>query len=102
MSLSKQFLKSKPVCKVRFRLNQTEAHNAENASLVGDFNGWDDCAMPMKRLRDGSFSIQVDLETGKKYRFRYLLGDGSWANDTNADRYEFCSFAGEDNSIIEV
>ncbi len=40
MSLKKQFLKSKPVCKVSFRLDASEALGANKVQLLGDFNNW--------------------------------------------------------------
>lgn len=98
MSLTKQFLKTKPVCKVRFRLSSEEAEQAEIVYLSGDFNDWD-TGQPMRRLKDGSFSLQLDLDSGREYQFRYLLQDGRWINDPEADRYEFCTFAGGDNSV---
>ena len=41
MAIKKQFIKSKPVCKVTFSL---EALEAESVSVVGDFNNWDEKA----------------------------------------------------------
>ena len=38
MSIKKQFLKSKPVCKVVFRLDATEANGAKKVQVLGDFN----------------------------------------------------------------
>ena len=38
------------------------------------FNNWDKSANRMKKLvKDGSFSVVVDLEVGKEYEFKYLL-----------------------------
>ena len=44
MSVKKKFLKSKPICKVSFRLPKEEAGGAETVHLVGDFNDWDSSA----------------------------------------------------------
>ena len=52
MSLKKQYLKSKPICKVTFKLKASEANNAGTAKLVGDFNAWDIQAEPMKKLKN--------------------------------------------------
>ncbi|UZP69027.1 isoamylase early set domain-containing protein [Desulfovibrio mangrovi] len=101
MSLNKQFLKSRPVCKVKFSLNKDEANGCNELFVVGDFNGWNENACPMKKNKDGSFSALVELETGKDYRFRYL-SKGQWYNDAEADRYEYCSFAMADNSVISL
>ena len=38
MSIKKQFMKAKPVCKVTFSI---EAKDAKFAAVVGDFNNWD-------------------------------------------------------------
>lgn len=102
MALKKQFLKSKPVCKVTFKLSKDSADGAGSASLVGDFNDWDKSATPMKVLKTGGFSVTVDLEAGRDYQFRYLVDGARWENDEEADRYEFNAFAGSENSVVEV
>lgn len=101
MALTKQFLKSRPVCKVKFAVSSEEAEGREAVYVVGDFNDWSETANPMKKLKDGSFSLTIDLETGREYRFRYF-SDGAWFNDPDADAYSFCTYATEDNSVISV
>lgn len=100
VGLKKQYLKSKPVCKITFRLPREAAPDARSVSLVGDFNGWVAGATPMKRLRDGSFSATVELQNGRDYRFRYLIDGGRWENDWRADRYEPNSFGSEDSVVV--
>ncbi len=99
MSLTKQFLKSKPVCKVRFHLSSEEAQGWDEAFVAGEFNGWDTQACPMKRNKDGSFSVLLELETGREYQFRYV-GNGQWRNDGQADKYAFCPYSSEENSVV--
>lgn len=101
MSIKKKPLKSKPVCKTTFKLDAETANGAKKASLVGDFNDWDAKADPMKALKDGSFSIQIDLESGKEYQFRYLLDGKVWVNDTEADKYTPSQY-GEPNCVVAV
>lgn len=55
----------------------------------------------MDRDRDGSFSLVVRLETGRSYRFRYLLDDQRWENDWAADAYVPNAF-GEDDSVVDL
>lgn len=100
MSLKKQYLKSKPVCKVTFRLNAEEAKNAASARLVGDFNKWDASVSPMKKLKNGDFTQTIDLETDHEYQFRYLLDDEMWENDWEADAYKPSPISMEDNSVV--
>ena len=40
MSIRKQFLKSKSVCKVTFKIPETVGNGVENAHVVGEFNEW--------------------------------------------------------------
>ena len=40
MSISKKFLKSKPVCKVTFTVGKEMADGAESVALLGEFNNW--------------------------------------------------------------
>lgn len=102
MALKKQFLKSKPVCKVTFKIPKEAADSADSVTLVGDFNDWDKGATPMKALKTGGFTVTLDLETGRDYQFRYLVDGQRWENDDEADRYEFNAFAGSENSVVEV
>lgn len=100
MSLKKQFLKSKPVCKVTFKLTQEEAKSAKTVRVLGEFNDWDAKASPMKKLKNGGFTATLDLEAGKDYQFRYLLDDESWENDWAADKYVPSEASFEDNSVV--
>ncbi len=102
MPLTKNFLKTRPVCKTRFRLLAGEAGEASAVYLVGDFNDWNTVAAPMKKARDGGFSLEVDLPSGRDYQFRYLTDKGVWLNDSAADAYVPCSFAGTENSLVKV
>ncbi|HBY53528.1 MAG TPA: glycoside hydrolase, partial [Marinilabiliales bacterium] len=64
MSLKKQFLKSKPVCKVFFRLDAADAKGANSVQLLGDFNNWDKSSEPMTALKTKDFTETLELETG--------------------------------------
>lgn len=100
MSLKKQFLKSKPVCKVTFKLDKKAAQSAQSVRLLGDFNGWDFSTTPMKKLKNGNFTATLDLEVGKEYQFRYLLDDDNWENDWEADAYVPSPASYDDNSVV--
>ncbi len=94
--LKKQHLKSKPICKVAFEVPRAAA--ARQAFLVGDFNGWDASATPMRKLKDGRHSVTLELDANRQYQFRYVL-DGAWANDWQADAYVPNPYGG-DNSLV--
>ncbi len=102
MSLKKQFLKSKPVCKVTFNLDAAQADSAKKVSLLGDFNNWDPKETNMRKLKDGSFTKTIDLEVGKDYQFRYLVDGTNWINDTEADKYVPSGIATEENGVVSI
>ena len=95
--LKKQFLKTKDAVKVTFSL--PEAVQGETVFLVGDFNNWDENATAMKRQKNGSFTVILDLEKGREYQFRYLVNGSEWHNDWEADKYVPNPYTG-DNSIV--
>jgi 1,4-alpha-glucan branching enzyme len=101
MSISKKFLKTKPVCKVTFELSKVGAKNAETVHLVGDFNQWDQHSLPMKKQKDGSFKLVLDLAIDQEYQFRYLLDDHLWKNEDGADGYVPSPF-GDNNSLLKI
>jgi 1,4-alpha-glucan branching enzyme len=100
MSLTKQFLKSKPVVKVTFSLSAEAVNGASSAAVVGEFNGWDAEAAPLKKQKDGSYKTTLELEAGKEYQFRYLLDGTRWENDGEADKYVPTSVSSEENSVV--
>jgi 1,4-alpha-glucan branching enzyme len=102
MPLTKRYIKSTDKYRVTFKIPKDHAQEYEQAYLVGDFNDWDSDALPMKRLKDKSFSQTVDLEKGRDYRFRYRMGNGDWINEPQADRYEPTEFADAENSVVEL
>jgi 1,4-alpha-glucan branching enzyme len=59
---------------------------AERVNLAGEFNDWDTTATPMSRNRaDANWKVSIELETGQRYRFRYLVDGKEWLNDWHAD-----------------
>jgi hypothetical protein len=76
------------------------AVGARTVHLVGDVNGWSRAATPMRR--DGAwFTVDVDLEPGRSYRYRYLLDGERWENDWSADAYVPNGF-GSDDSVVRT
>lgn len=98
MAIKKQYLKSKPVCKVTFSI---EAEDAKKVSVVGNFNDWNAKKAPLKKLKNGTFKGTVDLEKDSAYEFKYLV-DGAYINDVAADAYAWNDYAGAENSVVNV
>jgi len=102
MSIKKQYLKSKPVCKVTFRLPKEATNSAKKVHVVGDFNDWSAYANRMKHLKNGAFTATIDLELNREYQFRYLIDTTNWENDWNADKYVTTIYGDSENSVIVV
>lgn len=98
MAITKQYLKSKPVCKVTFSL---PAEEATKVKVVGTFNDWDEeKAVELKKSKNGTFKGTLDLEKDNSYEFRYLV-DGTYQNDEQADSFAGNVF-GSENGVLNV
>ena len=100
MSITKKFLKSKPVCKVTFKVEKEVAETAEQVTLVGDFNNWNPTEHPLKPLKSGGFKTTLDLEQGREYQFRYLVDGNTWINETEADKVVPTPYMDAENSVV--
>ena len=98
--IKKEYLKSRKVCKVTFRLPKIAAVGAKSVHIVGDFNDWGIYANPMKRLKNGDYTIRLELEPAREYQFRYLINESKWENDWNADKYVKSPYGDSDNSVV--
>ncbi len=87
MSIKKQFLKSKPECKVTFKFEKKADLNPESVKVIGDFNDWNKSVEPMKALKSGDFTQTINLASGSQFQFRYLVNEDLWFNDEEADGY---------------
>ena len=89
--------------KITFTLPAEVVADATSGLLLGDFNNWDDSKAPsLKKQKDGSLKTTVTLEGGRSYQYRYLLNDGRWVNDYNAETYVHDWRYGVDNCLITV
>ena len=100
--IQKKYLSDKRLCEVTFKLPGLAAADAKKVSIVGDFNDWDSHANRMTRLKNGDFSIKIQLEPGRDYQFRYLIDESRWENDWQADGYVRSPFGDSENSVVKV
>ena len=98
MAIKKQYLKSKPICKVTFSV---DANEAKEVVVVGTFNEWNTQATSLKKLKNGTFKTTLDLEKDKSYEFRYVV-DGTYVNDAQADAYAWSDYAAADNGVLNI
>ncbi len=76
------------------------AVRARTVHLVGDFNAWSETDAPMTLdKRRGLWVIQLELERGRSFQFRYLVDGLTWHNDWHADSY-VPNVYDSDNSVV--
>ena len=102
MPLTKTYAKGGSKCRVTFRVPPEQGGPAQRAAVAGEFNGWDPAAAPMRKLKDGSFSLTMTLPAERDYQFRYLLDDRDWVSDSQADAYVHCPYGDCENSVLRL
>jgi len=77
------------------------APTARNVSLVGDFNGWDAKATPMRRT-DGrtTWSVAVPLPAGR-HVYAFVVDGDAWVADPQAPLAPE-QWYGQRNSVVIV
>ncbi|RJQ80128.1 MAG: glycoside hydrolase [Desulfobacteraceae bacterium] len=102
MSVKKQYIKEKPLCKVTFRLNKKSVGQAKKACVAADFNAWQTDKTPMKPLKNGDFSVTVTLPKGREYQYRYVLDGQNWITDEDAEKYVPAGIGNVENAVVVV
>jgi 1,4-alpha-glucan branching enzyme len=67
-------------------------------TVVGDFNGWNEQATPLKQTESGWLTT-LELDAGRSYQYLYLVNGKEWHNDWQADSYARNRFGG-DSSVV--
>ena len=94
----KDYTKTGRSCRVTFELPAEV--KAQKACLCGEFNQWDPSSHPMKRRKDGSFTLTISMKPGQQYRYRFLLDGERWENDWAAEAYLPNDQGSEDSLVI--
>lgn len=94
--LKKRRFKKQNVVKVTFVLPPEV--EAEIVHLVGEFNDWQ-TSHAMRRQKDDSWRLTVNLEPGGEYQFRYLVDGQRWLDDPQADKHVPNPY-GDQNSVV--
>jgi 1,4-alpha-glucan branching enzyme len=69
------------------------APEAQSVLLAGDFTGWEQAPVTLKKDKSGVWKKTLSLPAGK-YAYR-LLVDGQWRNDPQCQNREPNQFGGE-------
>lgn len=89
--------------KITFTLPAEVVAEANAGILLGEFNNWDlNNGIDLKKQKDGSMKASVTLDAGKTYQYRFLLNDGRWVNDKNAENFVPVAGLYVENCVITV
>lgn len=102
MSVEKKYLKSKPVCKVKFIAPDAIVQGAKSIAVAGEFNGWSTEETKLKKQKSGVYATTLELEVGNEYQYRFVVDGERWENDWSADKYVPSNVTDEDNSVVVV
>ena len=102
MSIQKEFLTDKGICRVKFSLPPDPDNPSKKVCIVGDFNNWDQKRIQMRKGEDGSYSVTLELKMGNEYEFRYLIDGTQWGNDNEADKHVPSRYQDSQNSVVVI
>ncbi len=75
------------------------APEAKKVCIAGKFNDWNTSSKPMKKGKDGTWRIKLNLSSGK-HEYKYFV-DGAWASDLSCSELVPNPF-GTENCVISV
>jgi 1,4-alpha-glucan branching enzyme len=75
------------------------APKAANVLLAGDFTGWQDRPVPMKKRPRGLWQVTVALPPGR-YHYRFIV-DGEWRDDPECT-LRVPNVFGSENAVRQV
>lgn len=85
--ITKQYSKTKPVCKVTFSVPVVQAGAQTDLRVLGDFNQWNwEQALQLTPGKE-AYQGALELAAGQSYEFRYLADGQRWLNEEAADGY---------------
>jgi hypothetical protein len=78
------------------------APDADSVMVAGDWNNWDSESQRLAKTgRGDEWSIELELESGKEYRYQFVIDGERWINDPSARMQVEDGFGGV-NSILEM
>lgn len=95
--IQKTYFKTKDYCKVKFTI---ENEIAETIAVTGLNNDWISM-VPLKKKKDGTFAIEINLPKDTTHQFKYVVDQQDWINDETADSFE-PNIYGQTNSVITI
>ena len=70
-----------------------------SVSLIGEFNGWDPQAHPLRKRSNGTRSVTLELPTGRSWEYLYVTEDGVFFCDPEPEALVANPYGGT-NSVV--
>jgi 1,4-alpha-glucan branching enzyme len=86
--------------KVRVTFTMPAIDGCSCLYLVGRFNEWNESVYRLQRADDGTWSLTLELESGREFPYRFRTNDGTWLNDPSAP-HALHPF-GSENSLVNT
>ena len=86
--------------KVRVTFTMPAIDGCSCLYLVGRFNEWNESVYRLQRADDGTWSLTLELESGREFQYRFRTNDGTWLNDPSAP-HALHPF-GSENSLVNT
>jgi 1,4-alpha-glucan branching enzyme len=74
--------------------------SASQVNLVGEFNNWEPTRTPMKRRKDGAWSVAMRLANDARYEYKIVVDGKSWIADENSDELSQNPFGGQNSVVV--
>lgn len=91
----------RPIDDATVRITFAVPRKLGGVSVVGDFNDWQPHVHRLRPRSNGTCSVAVVVDAGRRYRFRYLTETGDYLNDDASDAFEPNGF-GETHGIVSA
>ncbi|MCZ6787325.1 MAG: isoamylase early set domain-containing protein [Planctomycetota bacterium] len=95
--IKKKPVRGKDLTAVTFRSKAPK--RTRSLQLLGEFNDWRSDRHPMKRRKDGTWSVTVRLPKDEQFQFRYLIDGEQWLTDEQSDGLALNEL-GDPNALI--
>ncbi len=80
--ITKQKTNKGKTCKMRVTFAMPAINGCDCLYLVGKFDdAWPESVYRMQRAEDGTWSLVLELESGREYQYRYRTDKGVWHTD---------------------
>ena len=99
--ITKQKISKTKDCKVKVTFKMPSLEGCNCLYLLGRFNNSNESVYRMQRAEDATWSLTLELESGRDYQYRFRTDNGIWHTDPGAKSY-VPNHEGADSSVVHV